>query len=326
MDGSIASGTPKIDWQDAPRHVRSAVETLVGVSVTDAVTMPGGFNPGVAALLTFDDGATAFVKAVGEDLSAAAAQMHRREAEVVRALASFDEVADLLGQFDDQGWVTLVFRQVPGHHPTLPWQREQLRQVLDAHAALTERLTPSPVQTVALAKADDEFDCWQQHLAERPRLLRDLGLGWAVDHLDQILELQSGWREAIAGETLLHGDLRADQILLDDRQVVFVDWPHACTGAAWADVVMMIPSIALQGGPPPEDVIALSPQANPANRDELMAFAAATAGGLLWYSTKPPPPGLPTVRQFQQAQGRVLLDWIGRQQRWIAGDSRPSTP
>lgn len=325
MDGSIASGTPKIDWQGAPSHVRSAVESLVGASVIDAVTMPGGFNPGVAALLTFDSGATAFVKAVGEDLSAAAAQMHRREAEVVRSLACFDEVPDLLGQFEDQGWVTLVFRHVRGQHPTLPWQRDELRQVLDAHASLTGRLTPSPVQTVALAEADDEFDCWR-HLAERPRLLNDLGLAWAVEHLDQILEVQSGWREAIAGETLLHGDLRADQILLDDRQVVFVDWPHACTGSAWADVVMMIPSIALHGGPPPEDVIdviGLSPQANPVNRDELMAFAAATAGGLLWYSTKPPPPGLPTVRQFQHAQGRVLLEWIGRQRRWIARHSPP---
>lgn len=36
------------------------------------------------------------------------------------------------------------------------------------------------------------------------------------------------------GPTLLHSDLRADNLLLTPTRVVAVDWPWASVGAAWA--------------------------------------------------------------------------------------------
>ena len=38
---------------------------------------------------------------------------------------------------------------------------------------------------------------------------------------------------ATAGSTLLHNDVRADNVLITADKVVFVDWPAACTGAPW---------------------------------------------------------------------------------------------
>lgn len=311
MNDSVASGTPKLDWGEAPGDVRAAVESLMGAPVVASRTMPGGFNPGVAARLVFDDGSRAFVKSVAESVNRASADMHRREAVVVEALASLHQVPNLIGSFDKDGWVTLVFEDVDGRHPRLPWQHEELTQVLDAHHTLAQQLTPAPLAADSLAGSGDEFESWE-HFVERPDLLDSLGVGWARSHLDELLKLQAQCADALVGDTLLHADLRADQILLADDTVVFVDWPHACTGPAWADVVMMVPSIVLQGGPEPEELIAASPAAQSAPLEDVRCVAAALAGGFLWYSTKPPPPGLPTVRAFQRAQGTVLLEWVRR--------------
>jgi hypothetical protein len=57
---------------------------------------------------------------------------------------------------------------------------------------------------------------------------------WAWAHLDRLAELEARWSQAAAGATLLHGDLRADNLLLTPSRVVLVDWPHACVGAAEA--------------------------------------------------------------------------------------------
>ena len=35
-------------------------------------------------------------------------------------------------------------------------------------------------------------------------------------------------------------------------RTMFVDWPHACIGAAFVDIVFLAPSVTMQGGPRPE--------------------------------------------------------------------------
>lgn len=54
---------------------------------------------------------------------------------------------------------------------------------------------------------------------------------------------------ASRGDTLLHLDLRADNIVLTADRVYTVDWPSAAVGAWWVDVLGMAPSVAMQGGP-----------------------------------------------------------------------------
>ena len=63
-----------------------------------------------------------------------------------------------------------------------------------------------------------------------------------------------------AGDTLLHTDVRADNLLLTaDGEVVVVDWPHACRGSAFVELVLFAPSVAMQGGPQLADLLAMSP-------------------------------------------------------------------
>jgi len=43
---------------------------------------------------------------------------------------------------------------------------------------------------------------------------------------------------------------------------------------------------------------------------------AAICGFFVSRSLDPPPPGLPTLRSFQAAQGAVALNWLRRRTGW----------
>jgi aminoglycoside phosphotransferase (APT) family kinase protein len=116
---------------------------------------------------------------------------------------------------------------------------------------------------------------------------------------------------AATGTTLLHADIRADNLLLTPGGgVAFVDWAWGCRGAPWIDLLAMLPSVRLAGGPPPADIWASRALAASAPDDRVDALLAAFSGFLIRQSRRPPPPGLPTMRAFQAAQGAVAVSWL----------------
>jgi hypothetical protein len=139
---------------------------------------------------------------------------------------------------------------------------------------------------------------------------------WAVRNLVQLTELEQQAPSASAGDTLLHLDLRADNLLLTDERVLVVDWPHARAGAGWQDLAFLAPSVAVQGGPSPDELFKRLPLGRAADPDAVNAVVADIAGYFVWHALQPPPPGLPTVRAFQAAQGVVALQWLARRTGW----------
>ena len=116
--------------------------------------------------------------------------------------------------------------------------------------------------------------------------------------------------DATRGEGFIHGDVRSDNVLLTEERVYFVDWTATCTGAPWFEVVAMLPSIELEGGGTPESVLARIGLDIP--HDNLLPLVVALAGYFTERSRLPDPPGLPTVRAFQRAQGAVTNAWLRR--------------
>jgi Phosphotransferase enzyme family len=121
---------------------------------------------------------------------------------------------------------------------------------------------------------------------------------------------------AIAGDTLCHGDLRSDNIVLGRAGPAFVDWPHAAVGHPILDLVEWAPSVTMEGGPEPEDLLARHEAWRRADPDVVTVLLAAVAGFFIPHSLQPPPPGLPTLRGFQAAQGEVARAWLARRTGW----------
>jgi hypothetical protein len=314
----------RVDWGQLPSELREWAEATLGARVAKAESQAGGFSPGAACRLRLEDGGRAFCKAVSASANPQSPGMHRREAQIAAALPPDVPAPRFIASYDDGEWVGLLFADVDGRPPAQPWRADELDHVLGAVAVLHDRLTPSPLSS-APAIADmhaANFTGWRSLAATSGASASPLPGGrpvqdpWSMRHLDRLAELEAAWPEAAAGNTLLHNDLRADNMLITADGVRFVDWPHACVGAAWFDLAAFAPSVVMDGGPEPERLMARVPSAAAADPDAVTAVVAAVAGYFTYQATLPPPPGLPAIREFQEAQGAPARAWLQRLTGW----------
>ena len=314
----LAFSGQRLDWRDLPTPVRRRISELAGAQVTAEITATEGFSPGFVAVLELADGQAVFVKAVSAEISGSSIAMARREIVVAGALPPQVPAPRLLWSDDDGEWVLLGFESVHGRSPQMPWTREDLADVLATLDTLAEA---EPLPGHALPRTDDllddEFTGWRRLLRapapQRAGLAAAAGpdVAWALDHLDHLVSWEQDAMTVCAGDALVHGDLRADNVLIqDDHRVWLIDWPHASVGAPWLDLAFMLPSVSLQGGGDPATVFASQAASEGVPAADLRAVLAGLAGAFLWGSLQPAPRGVPNLRAFQAAQGEAALRWL----------------
>jgi hypothetical protein len=172
-----------------------------------------------------------------------------------------------------------------------PWQPGDVDLVL---AALRE-VAAAPLSGVLPRLVDDPAPGWKEVAAD-PAPFLGLGLAtkdWLERALPALLDASDSAR--LDGDSLVHCDVRSDNLCLREHRAVLLDWNHAGIGNPAFDIAFWLPSLVLEGGPEPgafgvDDLAAI-----------VAGFFAAQAG-------LPPPVGAPRVRGFQRAQ-RVALPW-----------------
>jgi hypothetical protein len=287
----------RLPYEELPAVVRAWVERTLGSAVVSAATQQGGFSPGVAARLVTVSGRRAFVKAVGTVLNPKTPELFRQEITAMRAIGPLPMAPALYDVYDHGDWVAMLFEDIEGHLPDHPWNQPEADRVLDAIAELTEALDPSPWPDapVAAVRSREFLTRWDSVIAD--------GLDvptWARGREEELAEVaRVGVRALAEGKALAHWDLRADNIIVTDDRVVFIDWAHPALAPRWADTVIlqadMRESVSLPALP---DDIAIT------------GFLTAIAGGLWWGAFQPPPPGLPTIRAWQRQHALIHLDWV----------------
>ncbi len=304
----------RLGWEDLPEPIRTGIAERLGGVVTMVHSQPGEFSPGLAALIETDSGDWAFVKAAGPEPNPTSAAFHRREAVVAAALPTDAPTSRFRWSWDTgpDGWMVLAFDAIDGRSPAMPWLPDELELVLTGLDRLSTLLTPSPVPATAVGGIEEwgglAGGWWRRAVLFQPDGLDD----WSIRHAAALAELERTAPDAAKGETLLHLDLRADNMLLTSDDVRFVDWPHARLGAAWVDLAFLAPSVAMQGGPVPDALMGRLTGSRAPDEAALTAVVAAIAGYFTIQAVAPPPPGLPTLRAFQAAQGAVARAWLAR--------------
>jgi len=284
---------------DRPDWLAARVEALAGRRVVSwRHVVGGGFTPSERWVVAFDDGRTAFVKG-GTDVNPEVAGWLRVEHNVYSHVeAPF--LPRLLG-WDDGGGnrVVLLLEDLSWADWQAPWTPERIERVLATLDAI-HASTPSP-GLPTLESDRDSFQGWSR-VAEDPSGVVRLGLcseAWLRRALPVLVEAEA---EAVfAGSDLLHLDVRSDNICFAGERTVFVDWNWACPGNGRLDVVSWLPSLALEGGPAPEEII-----------DDEPELGAVISG---FFAQRAPMPEIhtaPRVRTIQKAQLRVALPWAAR--------------
>jgi hypothetical protein len=312
-----ASGV-RTEWSELPERVSNAIEKRLGARVISAETQRGGFSPGLAARCELDSGERVFLKAADPRRNPHTPDFHRNEARISAALPREAHAPQLNWHMDVGGWAVLCFECVDGTQPQVPWVEDELTRVIEAIDDMSAHLTPTPVDAPSVAVTlDMSFRGFRCLVEDRDEGMDVSDLDpWVLAHLDALAELEAGWADGAHGETLLHCDLRADNILLTEDRVVVVDWPHVCVGAAWFDLMGLLPSVGMQGHPDLEALFRTSEVGRAASPAAVDAALAGLAGYFVCQGRTPPPRGIPTVREFQLAQGRAAVTWLRQRLGW----------
>jgi hypothetical protein len=295
----------RIGWLDLPAAVRSRIEDVIGGGpVIEAVSQRGGFSPGTADRVRTAGNRRAFVKAVSPALNTRSAELARWEIHVSSSLPPAAPVPALLGAFDDGEWVVLILEDVDGAQPRTPWVPAEFDAALAALTELAAVGTPSPVvglPTTAERLADD-FTAWERIAADPPADLDP----WLAGRLPELRAAAARTLQVLAtGDTLTHCDIRADNMLVRRRDgaVLIVDWPWGCVGPAWVDRLLLGVNVYVHGGDPAPALAGIDPAV-------VTDFIAGMSGLFEYVGRQPPPPSIPTVREFQRRQAAALRPWL----------------
>jgi serine/threonine protein kinase len=298
-------------WTDLPEDLRERTACLLGADASEVEwqTQEGGFTPGVALRLASENGRL-FLKAIRSDHPLA--DLYRIEAETMSEMPSFGWCPRQVGFGEDNGWVWMFLEDVPGRYPDLAPGSPDVPLVVGAVARMSTELTPCPVEDARRVKV---ARAW------RSMSVGDLygtSAAWAIPHLGRLAKLEQWWDEHVDGKTLVHNDLRPDNLLIgEDGRVVVVDWAQARLGHQWRDLSSLVPHMIRAGHSPADAESQLTGtvwgRADPA---AITANAVALAGYLIRSSRMESPPDSPYLRGYQKEAADAASAWVRHRTGW----------
>ena len=300
----------RLEWPFLPPNLRAWIERKCGSPVVSAISQTSGFTPGFASVLVCEDGSRHFVKAASVKAQRTFADSYREEARKLAALPTDVPAPRLLWHLDDD-WVVLGIEYVAARAPRRPWQADDLDAVLDALEQAADALTPPP-DGLDLDTAEADF----APLLEGWASLREGVAGLEPAHLAEAEALAQRYAEVVGGDTLVHTDVRSDNILIDpEGRALVCDWNWPVRGAAWFD------SFAALIGPRGEGldvdaVIAGRRLLRDVDPEALDITLALYVGYFFSQADLPVPPTSPHLRDHQRWQGEVCWDWLAERRGW----------
>ena len=269
---------------------------MLGSQVRDARPERGGYSGAGRWVVALSGGSTAFVKVGLHDHTR---DRLRAEADLYRQLQS-DFTPQLLGFEDHPEHPVLVLEDLSDATWPPPWDRHQIDSVLSTLERVASSTLPEGLHS--LEEYRESLSGWAR-VEQDPGPFLALGLV-SAEWLQQALPLleSASERAVLKGGALVHFDVRSDNVAFLPDRTVLVDWSVAAVGNQLMDVVGWLPSLHVEGGPTPEQILG----------EEGTELVALVAG--YWASTAglPPPELAPRVREVQLAQLEVALPWAAR--------------
>jgi hypothetical protein len=289
------------------------VEHKIGSPVVTAQSQGSGYTPGFASVLTTEAGTRHFVKAASTRAQRQFAAAYREEARKLAGLPEGVPAPRLRWLYDAHDWVVLETDYIDARLPRRPWRPDDLGAALNMLEEVAARLTPPPA-ALGLPTFAEEFAglprFWDHLRVTRPALP---GLD---AHLEEAAALASGFAEVCAGSTLVHTDIRDDNILIrPDGTALVCDWNFPCTGASWLDSALLM--VGPRGdGIDVDAVLAERALTREVPAESLDVVIALVAGYFLRQADEPVPATSPHLRDFQRWQGEVCWDWLCERRGW----------
>ncbi|MDH5422735.1 MAG: aminoglycoside phosphotransferase family protein [Acidimicrobiia bacterium] len=286
--------------------IQRRVSSLVGTP-NSWTAVSGGFSS--AGLWTIDPrGRKLFVKAAVSDDTA---RFLRDEMRVLAGVNGARFLPEVIAFDDDGERPILILEDLTEAHWPPPWSTSQIDLCF---GVLEDIARTPPPPTLASAAANLDLAGYWPSIAQEPAVVVGLGVvtaDWLALTIDALIELSGDAN--LTGHQLLHCDIRSDNLCFSDR-VVVVDWNWAAVGNPILDVVGWLPSLYLEGGPAPWELLTGHAE-----------MVAGLGGFFLSHATKPRDPQVRAdIRRFQRDQGVVCLEWLSHELGIPSPDGSPT--
>jgi hypothetical protein len=278
------------------RRIEERVAQIAGTKVRSLRPIKGGgYAASFRALAELSDGRTVFVKAGAEEVTSGFVRDEQR----LYASLHAPFMPELVG-IDDGEPPLLVVEDLSTARWPPPWDEQAIKAV---RATLEEIwATPAPEWVEPITNEVEWLLGGWAEIERDPEPFLSLGVCSAAWLKGSLPALRAAAESApIAGDALLHLDVRSDNICIAERGAVLVDWNWVHLGNPDLDLAFWLPSLADEGGPPPDGLL-----------PDGSRFAAAVAGFFGSRAGLPPPPTAPHVRAVQLSQVRTALPWAAR--------------
>jgi Phosphotransferase enzyme family len=275
-----ALGVAPVAWRDASGHAAPSNRRSI-------VTLP--------------DGSTAFLKIAAFDYTADWLRAERRAYELLDGEPFLPRA---LGWDDDGVAPVLALEDLSHGRWPPPWDAASVNAVLASLDAL-HAVRPGDALPGAEESQFGVTDGWAR-IAANPGPFLNLGLcspSW-LDRCFATLDAAAS-SARIEGDSLLHFDVRSDNVALIDGRALLVDWNGACSGNPLLDTASWLPSLAAEGGPSPEAIL-------PDDTPGIGEMASLLAGFFGSRAGLSPIPQAPHARPLQLMQARTALPWAAR--------------
>ena len=313
--------------------VKAELATLLRSPVARADRAFGGYAPSATYRASLRSGRRVFLKGTYPLPAGSHVQWTlEREERVYRECGSFMRpwAPRYLGSVRGDDWHVVVLEDV-GPDTMPPWTAAKTRAASRSYASFHARTYRATLPRWLSRTEHHAFaDFWTQ-LAEHGSIgdtasLAGRRVGEAEEWLDVALpvlrERSAQLKELRPPFAFLHFDTRSDNIRLQGRTLRLFDWNFACAGPHEFDVAAFAQSVAMEGGPAPESVLAEYERILPLRPAALDASLAGIAGYFADRAWRPPQPGLPRLRSVQRRQLKASLAWAARrfalpEPRWL---------
>ena len=292
----------------------------------------GGYGPSATFVLHLGDGTRAFFKGIYPLPAGSAVRWSLDEEEKVytRLREQISPWAPAyLGSIRAAGWHALLIEAVEGEKVppwTAPKARRATRSYAEFHAATLGKRLPAWLPRGLhkefagyWTQMADDADA-RRRLSDMAGPEREPAARWLERSLPALANAEAGLATAPRPFALLHSDTRSDNIRLQGDLLRMFDWPFAFVGPPEFDLAAFAQSIAAEGGPQTEDVVAWYESVLPVRRAVLVGAIAGIAGYFADRAPRPEVPELPRLRSVQRRQLKASLGWAAR----VLGLARPA--
>ena len=236
--------------------IASRLQQFFDSAPIDWQETPGGYSEAHRGIVTLKSGKRVFVKVATNEKTNL--WLHHENAIYQYVQAAFMPkyygfIPETVGNHD----AILILEDLSAAHWPPPWTDEIVTKVQDALKKLNAIDAPDFLPSMESRRSS--LGGWAE-VKRNPLLFLTVGTcseAWLSSYIDTLVQAEEA--ADLSSETFVHMDIRSGNLCVDDGQVKFLDWSHAEKGNAALDLIFWLPSLALEGGSLPEEIITAHP-------------------------------------------------------------------